>query len=63
MQVMEKNLPALRSPVITCNGIPVSVIQQLPDESLQMMDYWYARDYEPVNDLKLIFRMYRHLGG
>ena len=61
--VAEKNLPQLYNAVIACNGIPVSAKQQLPFESLQMMDYWYARDYEPVSDLKLIWRIYRKLGG
>jgi hypothetical protein len=60
--VPEKNLPALRRAVMTCNGIPASVVQQLPLESLQMIDYWYAKDYVPLNDLKLIKRTYRHLG-
>ncbi|MBK9938579.1 MAG: glycosyltransferase [Chitinophagaceae bacterium] len=58
----EKNLPRLYPGVIGCNGVPVSVKQQLPAESLQMMNYWYARDYEPVNDLKLLWRIYRRLG-
>lgn len=58
----EKHLPALRKPVITCNGVPASATQQLPGESLQMMDYWYARDYEPGSDLKLIWKVYRSLG-
>jgi hypothetical protein len=61
--VPEKNLPQLRKAVIACNGIPVSVKQQLPAESLQMVDYWYARDYTPLNDLKLIKRGYRNLGS
>ncbi len=61
--VEEKNLPLLHGAIIACNGIPVSAKQQLPTESLQMMDYWYARDYEPANDLKLIGRVYRKLGG
>lgn len=61
--LQEKELPLLSSPVITCNGIPASVIQQLPNESLQMMDYWYARDYEPASDLRLILKSYRQLGG
>ena len=61
--VPEKHLPVLHDSVISCNGIPASNKQQLPRESLQMMDYWYARDYEPMNDLKLIKRMYRSLGG
>lgn len=57
-----KNLPRLRKCVITCNGVPASAIQKLPAESLDMMDYWYARDYEPSLDLKLIRRSYRVLG-
>lgn len=61
--VNEKNLPPLKQAVIAGNGIPLAVKQQLPAESLQMMDYWYARDYEPGKDLKLIWRMYRRLGG
>jgi len=60
--IPEKNLPELNVPVIACNGIPTSVKQQFPAESLQMMDYWYARDYEPMIDLKLLWRMYRKLG-
>jgi O-antigen biosynthesis protein len=60
---MEKNLPGLSTGVIACNGVPVSATQQLPGESLQMMDYWYARDYEPASDLKLLWRAYRRLGG
>jgi hypothetical protein len=61
--VPEKHLPPLRRSVIACNGIPVNNDQQLPRESLQLLDQWYARDYEPVNDLKLIARAYRNLGG
>lgn len=59
----EKNLPELRKAVIACNGIPLSVKQELPEQSLQMVDYWYARDYEPSNDIKMIWKMYRRLGG
>lgn len=61
--IAEKNLPALHTPVIACNGVPFSAGQQLPKESLQMIDYWYARDYEPAADLKLLWRMYRKLGA
>ena len=58
-----KSLPPLRPAIIGSNGIPLSTKQSLPNESLQMMDYWYARDYEPMNDLRLLWRMYRRLGG
>ena len=59
----EENLPALRKAIISCNGIPLSVKQPLSNESLQMMDQWYARDYEPLNDIKLIGKLYRQLGN
>ncbi len=59
----EKHLPKLYNGVIACNGVPVSATQQLPEESLQMMDYWYARDYELAADLKLLWKRYRRLGG
>ena len=58
-----KNLPPLRKGVISGNGLPLSLKQQLSDESLQMMDYWYARDYDPMTDLRLIWKVYRKLGG
>ncbi len=61
--VPEKHLPRLYDAVIACNGIAVSGEQKLPTDSLQMIDYWYARDYEPVGDLRLIWKMYRNLGG
>ncbi len=57
------NLPHLRPAVIASNGMPIAAPSALPAESLQMMDYWYARDYEPVADLRLIGQRYRHLGG
>lgn len=58
-----KRLPPLRKAVIAVNGISLDARQPLTPESLQMMDYWYARDYDPVNDIKLIWRRYRSLGG
>lgn len=57
-----KNLPGIRPGIISCNGLPASRPQNLPKESLDMMDYWYARDYEPMQDLALIRRSYRRLG-
>lgn len=59
----DNNLPHLLPAVIACNGVPFTTGQQLSKESLQMMDYWYARDYEPSADLKLLWYSYRRLGG
>lgn len=59
----DKSLPHLLPAVIACNGVPVAAGQQLSQESLHMIDYWYARDYEPSADLKLLWYSYRRLGG
>jgi GT2 family glycosyltransferase len=61
--IEEKNLPPLRVGIIACNAMPFSTRQQLPVESLHIVDYWYARDYEPANDLWLIWKTYKQLGG
>lgn len=61
--IAEKNIPALSTGIIACNGLPFSANQILPMESLHKIDYWYARDYEPIADLKLVWRGYRNLGS
>ena len=58
-----KSLPAIRKAVLACNGVPLTIKQGLPEESLHTLDYWYARDYEPFQDLKIIWKSYRNLGG
>jgi len=58
--VNEPRLPPLRKAVFACNGIRYNAPRMLPAESLQMMDYWYARDYDPVNDIKLAWKVYRY---
>lgn len=57
-----KNLPPLRPAVIGNNGVPVQSGQLFSKESLQMMDYWYARDYDPAADLRLLLKSYRKPG-
>jgi GT2 family glycosyltransferase len=59
----ELHLPRLRPCVVACNGIPASAEQTMPYESLLMADQWYARDYEPAQDVKLLLRVYRQLGA
>ena len=58
-----KHLPSLRKAIIGCNGVPVNSVQPLPAESLQLVDDWYAKEYEPMQDLKLLWKSYRELGG
>lgn len=59
----EAGLPSLRRSVLACNGVPPAANTVLTSESRQMIDYWYARDYEPVADLRQILASYRMLGG
>ena len=59
----EKPFPPLHKAVLACNGIPGSIKQDLPAESLQKINYWYAHEYEPANDLKLLWQNYKRLGG
>jgi hypothetical protein len=56
----ESGLPPLRSGIIHPNGINEN--PGLPEESLAMIDYWYAHDYEPLQDIKLLLSNYRDLG-
>jgi hypothetical protein len=32
-------------------------------EGLHLVDHYYACDYEPLQDLALVFANYRHLGN
>ena len=61
--VPEARLPILHKAVLASNGVPLAAIHQFPAESLQMIDYWYAREYEPAEDWRMIRRGYRNLGS
>ena len=52
-----EKLPRLRPPVIASNGTaPGSEADQ---EKAFLIDHWYARNYEPLQDVKLIMENYR----
>lgn len=54
-------LPHLPPSILASNGIKINK-ENLPEESIHLVDYWYARNYEPVQDVKTILRNYRDLG-
>lgn len=58
-----QGLPRLRPGVLAPGGQPLQVAAHLPEESIQLVDYWYAHDYEPIQDLKLLVENYRRLGS
>jgi hypothetical protein len=58
----QEGLPALRPAVLGNNGLSKKENQALPSESLQMLDYWYARDYSVRQDLTRLRHCWRKLG-
>ncbi|HEU0065382.1 MAG TPA: hypothetical protein VFQ58_10135, partial [Flavisolibacter sp.] len=56
-------LPFLRKGILGPNGLPENNQQFLADKSKNLVDYWYARDYEPVNDIIIILKNYKYLGS
>jgi hypothetical protein len=56
-------LPPLRDGILKPNGMVEECAKNYPAESLQMIDYWYAKDYYAVEDIKLIFKNYKHLAA
>ncbi len=56
-------LPKLRPCILTSNGLSKNGSLLIADDSLQLFDYWYAKDYDVMQDLKLIFKNYMRLGS
>ncbi len=53
-------LPAIKEAVITSTDLP-ALLNELPGESLQKNDEWYASVYSPLVDLKKITRGFKYL--
>jgi len=58
-----QKLPKLKKGILTPSGVPLNAPQTLPIENLEVLDYWYARDYDPFQDINIILKNYRYLGG
>jgi GT2 family glycosyltransferase len=50
------SLPRLRKPVINTQSMGIT-------GNDSRIDYWYAKNYEPLHDIRLIVKNYKHLGG
>lgn len=55
------NLPRLRPAVLASNGLTPAAALQLTTENHELVDYWYAKNYEPLQDAKLILKNYLNL--
>ena len=53
-----KLLPALRPSVLGPSGLK----QNLAVEEQEPVDYWYAKNYDPMHDIQVILKNYKHLG-
>lgn len=58
-----RELPPLRNGILKPNGLVEAHAQNYTAESLRMIDYWYAKDYYVVEDIKLIFKNYKYLAA
>ena len=58
----EKNLPNLRCSVLGPNGAKQK-LHELTEASVKSVDYWYAKSYRPLYDVRVIVKNYRHLSG
>ncbi len=56
------SLPSLRRSILAPNG-KKQPAEVSATENRQLLDYWYARNYEPLQDIKTIFRHYPDLGS
>jgi hypothetical protein len=55
-----KGLPVIKAPVITSTALP-AMLNDLPVESLQKSDEWYASGYTTLTDFKKIGRGFKYL--
>ncbi|HEY0750124.1 MAG TPA: hypothetical protein VGD26_03145, partial [Chitinophagaceae bacterium] len=55
-----QDLPVLRDSIMNTAG---SGFSALTPDKLHAVDYWYAKNYHPSHDLKLILKNYRYLGN
>lgn len=55
--ITNPSLPRLRQYVISTNGLSTD------ENNDHSINYWYAKNYEPIHDIRLIVKNYRHLGN
>lgn len=59
---IRRQLPQVPPSIVGPAGLPHSQ-SRLKEEGLLLADEWYAREYEPLYDLKIIFTNYQKLGN
>ena len=59
--IAQPSLPYIRKSVLAPDGKKGH--PSLSDDNLYSLNYWYARNYEPLQDVKTIFTQYKYLGS
>ena len=59
----ERSLVPLRSSILAPNGFAKADAMALPEQTKKLVDYWYAKDYQPFQDLLIIYKNYVRLGS
>ena len=60
---IEPSLPNIKPNIITCYGLPVNAVHPLNKKGLHQLNNLYAKNYDCWQDISMIFKNYRHLGG
>lgn len=58
----DRSLPLLLQGILSTTGLPVDQKEHHKDESIDYIDYWYAKNYNWKHDLKIILKNYSQLG-
>ncbi len=56
-------LPDLQPGILTTTGSPVKFPHPSSRETANLIDHWYAKNYDWTQDLKIIIKNYKRLGG
>jgi GT2 family glycosyltransferase len=56
------SLPCLRKSILAPNG-KKELLSTITPHNIYLLNYWYARNYEPWQDVKTIFTHYQYLGS
>ena len=57
-----KNLPIIKPAILTNNGLVTTSNSPLTDEALTKLDTMYAKNYDWLQDVKIIFEQHKNLG-
>ena len=59
----QNTLPLIASGILLPSGYPISEVEKLNKTILRKSDEIYAKEYDWMQDLKIIFENYKYLGG